>query len=140
MDLVSGAASVGAVIDLSAKVASLCVQYLDAVKSAKEDIKRLQKKVDSIRNILGALEQRLEGLDETRLSTTRKLRESLQECLVQLRELETRLEPSKTRKTMSRFGGRALKWPFRSKEIEKIVATLEKYEQTFSFSLQIDQV
>ena len=139
MDGLSAAASVIAVIDISAKVASLCFQYLDAVKNAKEDIKRLQKKVDNIRNILGELKQRLGGLGETRLSATRKLTESLQECLVQLQELETQLKPGKTRKAMSRFGGGALKWPFKTKELEKMVASLENYEQTFSLSLQIDQ-
>jgi hypothetical protein len=40
---------------------------------------------------------------------------------------------------MTRFGFRALKWPFTSEGVEKIVARLEKYEQTFNLALQVDQ-
>lgn len=139
MDGLSAAASVIAVIDISAKIASLCFQYSVAVKNAKEDIQRIQKKASDIGSTLGELRQGLGRPDGTRLPATRKLTESLQECLVLLQKLEIQLEPGKTRKAMSRLGGRALKWPFKSKEIEKIVASLEKYEQTFSLSLQIDQ-
>ena len=138
MDGLSGVASIIAVIDISAKVAALCLQYASAVKDASNDIQRLQKKVEDVRSILEALEQRLERPDGPRLLATSKLAKSLQGCQESLQYLNTELEPSKTRKTMSRFGARALKWPFRSKGVEKIVADLEKYEQAFSLSLQID--
>ena len=140
MDGLSAAASVIAVITLSVKVASLCSQYSAAVKDAKKDIERLQKKAEDISDVLGELKRLLDGPDKTRLSATHKLAASLKECLGRLQELETELKPGKTRKAMSRFGGRALKWPFKSKEIEKIIASLEKYEQTFSLSLQVDQM
>lgn len=139
MDGVSAAASVIAVIDISAKVATLCFQYSAAVKDATKDIQRLQKKVEDIRDILRELERLLDGPDKTRLSATDKLVASLEECLGRLQELETQLTPGKTRKAMSRWGARALKWPFKSKEVEKIVASLEEYQQTFSLSLQVDQ-
>ena len=139
MEGLAAAASVTAIIDISAKVASLCFQYSIAAMKAREDIQRLQKKIGSIGNVLKELQQQLGRPDGTRLSTTQKLSGSLQECLVLVQKLETQLEPGKTRKAMSRFGGCALKWPFQCKEIEKIVASLEDYEQTFSLSLQIDQ-
>ena len=41
---------------------------------------------------------------------------------------------------MNRFGGRALRWSYYSKDIEKIVTDLENYEQAFSLSLQVDQI
>ncbi|KAL8739579.1 MAG: hypothetical protein Q9190_007633, partial [Brigantiaea leucoxantha] len=139
MDGLSAAASVIAVIEISAKVATLCFQYSAAVKDANEDIERLQKKVVEITDVLKESQRLLGRPNETRLSATHKLVDSLKECLRQLRELETKLKPSKTRKALSRYGGRALKWPFKSEEVEKIVANLEKYEQTFSLSLQVDQ-
>ena len=40
-------------VDISAKIASLCFQYSVAVKNAKEDIKRLQGKVNDIKDVLG---------------------------------------------------------------------------------------
>ena len=139
MDGLSAAASVFAVIDISVKVASLCYQYSTGVKDAKKDIQRLQKKVKDIGDILRELKRLLDGPDKTRLSATDKLAASLEECFGRLHELETQLKPRKTRKAISRLGVRVLKWPFKSKEVEKIVAGLEEYERAFSLSLQVDK-
>ncbi|KAF2186048.1 hypothetical protein K469DRAFT_687463 [Zopfia rhizophila CBS 207.26] len=139
MDGLSGAASVIAVVDVSAKVTSLCFQYSVAVKDAKRDIKRLQKKVTDIKNVLEEVRRLLDKEDKSQLSTTRNLLDSLEECYQQLQELKAQLEPSRGRKAMQRVGFRALKWPFTSKQVEKIVASLEQYEDTFSLALQVDQ-
>jgi predicted nuclease with TOPRIM domain len=139
MDGLSGAASVIAVVDTSAKITSLCFQYAVAVKDAKDDIKRLQRTVASIKNVLEQVKQLLDEQGKSLLSATHKLLDSLEECRQQLTQLESQLEPGKTRKAMQRFGVRALKWPFTSKQVEKMVASLEKYEQTFSLALQVDQ-
>jgi hypothetical protein len=69
---VSGAASIIAAVDISAKIASLCFHYSVAVKNAKEDIKRLH-----IKDVLGEVKQLLDGRDKTRLSATHELLESL---------------------------------------------------------------
>ncbi|KAH0556398.1 hypothetical protein GP486_005680 [Trichoglossum hirsutum] len=140
MDGLSAAASVIAVVDMSAKIASLCFQYLIAVKDAKNDIERLQRKVGEIRGILERIKQLLDGRDKARLSTTSELSNSLKECFRELEELKAELEPRKARKAMSRFGVRALKWPFTSKQVEKIVSGLERYEQAFTLALQVDQM
>lgn len=139
MDGLSAAASVLTVIEVSVKVASFCYQYSTAVKDARKDIQSLQKKVEDIRDVLRELKRLLDGPDKTRLSATDKLAASLKEYLGRLQELETQLKPRTTRKAMSRLGVRALKWPFKSKEVENIVVSLEKYERTFSLSLQVDQ-
>ena len=139
MDGLSAAANVIAVVDISAKIASLCFQYSVAVRDAKKDIDRLQRTVTDIKNVLEEVRQLLDGQDKTRLSTTHKLSDSLKECNQQLQGLKAQLEPEKTRKAMHRFGVRALKWPFTNKQVEKIVASLKKYEQTFSLALQVDQ-
>ncbi|CAN9182844.1 unnamed protein product [Alternaria alternata] len=139
MDGLSSAASVIAVIDISAKIASLCYQYSVAVKDAKNDIARVQRKVSDITHILEKIKQLLDSQDKTRLSTTQGLFSSLEQCLEELKSLEAKLDPGKTRKTMSRLGFRALKWPFTSKQVDRIVLNLEGYEQTFSLALQVDQ-
>ena len=98
MDGLSGAASVIAVIDISAKVASLCLQYSTEVKNAKRDVERLHCKVNDTKNVLEKLQQLLEKQDESQLSTTRTLPDSLQRCFKELTELEAtlqaKLEPS----------------------------------------------
>ncbi|KAF2030467.1 vegetative incompatibility protein HET-E-1 [Setomelanomma holmii] len=139
MDGLSGAASVIAVIDMSAKIASLCFQYSMAVKDAKDDIERVQGRVGDITHILEKIKQLLDSQDKTRLSTTQGLSDSLRQCLGQLKDLKLKLDPGKTRKNMARLGLRALKWPFTSKQVDKIVSNLEGYKQTFSLALQVDQ-
>lgn len=144
MEGLSGAASVIAVIDISAKITSLCFQYSIAVKNAKKDIERLRQKISDINDVLQEVKRLLDGGDKMLLSATHKLSNSLsnslKECFLQLQELNTQLKPGKTHKTMSRFGVRALKWPFTSKEVEKLVASLEGYEQIYTLALQKDQM
>ncbi|KAL5374570.1 hypothetical protein DPSP01_011849 [Paraphaeosphaeria sporulosa] len=143
MDSLSGAASVIAVIDISTKVASLCLQYSTEVKHAKGDIERLHQKVGETKIVLGKLQQLLDKRGKSQLPATNTLLGPLQRCLEELKELEatlqTNLEPSGPRKAMQRFGLRALKWPLTSKEVEKTIQNLEKYGHTFSLALQVDQ-
>jgi hypothetical protein len=139
MDGLSGAASIIAVIDISAKITATCYQYFEAIKGAKDDIKRVQRKVGDIAHILEKLKQLLDSQDKTRLSSTHGLLDSLNQCLRELGDIKVKLDPGKTRKTMRRIGFRALKWPFTSKQVDKIVSNLEGYEQTFGLALQVDQ-
>jgi hypothetical protein len=139
MDGLSGAASVIAVIDVSAKITSICYQYSKAVKDAKVDIERVQRKADDITHTLEKLKQLLDSQDKTRLPSTHGLLDALSKCLQELEDVKAKLNSGKTRKTMSRIGFRALKWPFTSKQVDKIVSTLEGYEQTFMLALQVDQ-
>ena len=139
MDGLSAAASILAVIEISAKVSSLCFQYSVAVKDAKEDVERLKKKIADIEGVLRHLRQLLDQPDHSRVPVTRQLAASLQGCLGQLQRLEKQLKPGKRQKAMSRFGARALIWPFKSKEVGEIISGLESYQQTFALSLQIDQ-
>lgn len=139
MDGLSGVASVIAVIDISAKITSICYQYSIAVKEAKDDIERVQRKFNDITHILEKLGQLLDSQDKKRLNTTHSLSNSLSQYLRELEDVKGKLEPRKTRKTMSRFGFRALRWPFTSKQVDKIISTLEGYQQTFFLALQVDQ-
>jgi len=128
-----------AVVDLSAKVASLCFQYSVAVKDAKADIERLHRKVTDIKNVVEKFQQLLDKHEKSQLSTTRKMVDSLKECRQQLQGLKDQLKPSRSRRAMQQVGIRALKWPFTSKQVEKMVLSLEQYEHTFSLALQVDQ-
>ena len=144
MDGLSGAASVIAVVDIAAKVATLCAQYSVAVKHAKGDIERLQQKVNNIKDVVEELQKLLDKQDKLQLLTTRTLLEPLQNCCQGLERLDAKLrvkfEASRGRNVMRRFGIRALKWPLTSKEVEKMVTSLEQYQHTFTLALQVDQV
>jgi hypothetical protein len=78
MDGLSGAASVIAVIDISAKITAACYQYYTAVKNAKDDIERMQRKVGDITHILEKLKL-LYSQDKKRLSTTHGLYMDMEE-------------------------------------------------------------
>jgi hypothetical protein len=139
MDGLGVAANVIAVVELSAKIASLCVQYSLAVKHAKADIERLGEEVNSVTELLRGVQRLLQRPDNPQLSTSQKLCDALKDCFSQLTRLDTKLDPGKTRKTMSRLGIRALKWPFESKGVEKVINDLERCKQTISLALQVDQ-
>jgi hypothetical protein len=149
MDGLAAAASIVAIIDVSAKVASLCFQYTKAVKNAKADIERMQRKTTDLTHILEELKQFLNGgPDKTRVSITPRLTESLQQCVWELQRIESKLNPQESsksldprgpRKMMHKLGLRALKWPLSSKELDKTMSALEGYQQTFVLAIQLDQ-
>ena len=142
MDGLSAAASVIAVIQISESVASLCSQYLTAVKNAKPNIERLQGELGRLKTVLEGAQQILEGPNGATLRTSQRLRDGLGGCSLQLNELGNRLKEKlnlgKTGKVMSRFGFRALKWPFEKEEVDSIIQILKGYRDTLSAALGID--
>ncbi|KAK4139040.1 uncharacterized protein C8A04DRAFT_16219, partial [Dichotomopilus funicola] len=136
------AASVIAVVQLAAKVGSLCLEYSSAVKSARSDIERLKKHTDSLKATAEGAQKLLQGPHGARLGTSQKLRETLNDTRSQLGDVATKLEAKlhgRTGKAMRRVGLRALKWPFESKDMDKIIANLQRYQDSFAAALQIDQ-
>ncbi|EXK25866.1 hypothetical protein FOMG_17520 [Fusarium oxysporum f. sp. melonis 26406] len=133
------AASVIAIVDLSAKVATLCFQYSTTVGNAKADIEHLQSHLKDLDACLRGVHRVLYGPNNQALTISRELIDSLDGCKSELIQMQNRLDPGKASKTMRRLGLRALKWPFDSKEVRGIVVNLEHYKQTIMLSLQIDQ-
>ena len=132
------AASVIAVISLSAKVASLCHQYSTDVKNANKDIERLQAETSHLKTALESVQKLLEDSDGSALSASNKLRDALDDCSSQLTKLEKKLDPGKTRHMISRIGIR-LTWPFSGKDVEKIVMSIRTSRDAISLALQVDQ-
>ena len=137
MDGVSAAASVVALVETSWKVVSLCAEYYSHVKNAKKDVDRLCLEVKAFISVLQNLDKLARSA--TRLFASRSLSEDIQQCSTHLEYLQKKLEPGKGRKAMSRYGIRALKWPFERKELEKDLGMLERYKSTFTAALNTDQ-
>ncbi|KAF5239010.1 hypothetical protein FANTH_10111 [Fusarium anthophilum] len=133
------AASIIAIVELSAKVGKLCVQYSTAAGSARADIARLQSRLRDLDVCLEAAQRLINDPKNTALATSRSLVDSLNACQTELAEVQNRLVPGSAQKAMRRFGLRALKWPFDSKEISTVVSNLEHYKQTITLCLQVDQ-
>jgi uncharacterized protein YaaN involved in tellurite resistance len=133
------AANVIAVIELSAKVASVCLEYSHAVKNAAKDIDRLQSEVTSLQDVLQNVKQLLDSFNSAKLSASPRLSKEIDGCKSDLTVLDQRLNPSKSRKAMSRVDFRALKWPFESKAVNKIIGRLERRKLSISLAFQVDQ-
>ncbi|PNP76563.1 hypothetical protein FNYG_09982 [Fusarium nygamai] len=133
------AASIIAIAELSAKVGKLCVQYSTAAGNARADITRLQARLKDLNVCLEAAQRLLDDPKNTALATSRSLIDSLNSCKIELEEIQDKLDPGSARKAMRRFGLRALKWPFDSKEISTVMSNLEHYKQTITLCLQVDQ-
>src|SRR5437667_7137257 len=119
------AASIIAVIQVADRVLCLCGKYASAVKDAKEDIRRLTSEIEALRKVLKSADE-MGNSSAMKLYTSESMLEvlagSIKECRSTLSDLETRLDPGKERKKiMSRFGLRALKWPFSSKDVINII-------------------
>jgi predicted nucleic acid-binding Zn-ribbon protein len=108
------ASSVIAVVDLSAKIFSLCLQYSREVKNAKDDIEKLGKEVAAFRATTEELQTLIDGPHGKELKASQQLKFAIEDGRSRLEKLEQQLQPSTRRKRMSRFGLRALKWPFES--------------------------
>ncbi|KAM6510855.1 hypothetical protein FSOLCH5_011300 [Fusarium solani] len=133
------AASVIAIIDLSAKVATLCLQYSTAVGNARADITHLQRRLNDLSPCLQRTQRLLNGPNKHALETSQSLVDCFDDCTQELARVQSRLDPGKARKAMRRFGLRALKWPLDSKEVNGIISNLDDYKQTIMLCLQVDQ-
>ena len=139
MDGLSVAASLIAVVQLSAQVFSLCQEYYIGVKHARDEIQRLSNEVLAIHEILEKISDLLDGPDSAKFSTLALLGKKngpAQQCAAQLQEIKTRLEPHEG---MRKLGRRALQWPLKSDNVNKMVLALERYKSTFTLALSTDQ-
>ena len=134
MDPVSAAASIIAIIQISAKLVELCRMCFSEVKEAKRDIQQLRNEVITLDNILVDLRDLIDTADGTKLSI---LDTSLKQCQSSLEELVKKLEGNDN--TMKKFGWRALKWPFNSNDVKKAIETIERHKNMFNLALTVDQ-
>lgn len=143
MEGLGAAASAIAVVELAAKVVSLCAEYSSAVKNASHDIQRLRERVRSLETTLRDVLELLQGAHGARLRTSQKLHAALNNSRLLLDSVATTLENKinggRKQRTMRAFGLRALKWPFESKELENTIAALEQHQNTMAVAMQIDQ-
>ncbi|QYT05214.1 WD_REPEATS_REGION domain-containing protein [Trichoderma simmonsii] len=133
----------GAAVELTVKIASLCAEYSSAVKNASHDIQSLRERISSLETTLKDVMELLESSHGARLRTSQKLHDALNNSRLLLDSiattLENKLNGGRGQRTMRAFGLRALKWPFESKKLENIMAGLEQHQNTMVVAMQIDQ-
>ncbi|KAK1589765.1 uncharacterized protein LY79DRAFT_517222 [Colletotrichum navitas] len=133
------AVNIAAIVQLSTKIAKVCLQYSKEVKNAREEIARVEEATLNLKAVAESALKLLEGPHGATLKTSQTLLSAARAAASRLKALDAELRPSDTRKAMRRFGVRAFKWPFQSKDVEKIVQDIERYTQMISMGLQIDQ-
>ncbi|KAH7378941.1 hypothetical protein BKA64DRAFT_686977 [Cadophora sp. MPI-SDFR-AT-0126] len=139
MSGLSEAASVIAVIDISAKILGLCQTYITEVKEARKDMQRLRLGVISLQDILTNVKDLAEEPNLSRKSVFSRLTQDdgpVQQCERDLERLVAQLEPGEVK--MRRFGLRAFKWPFLSKEVNKRLQVINNHKATFTLALISD--
>ena len=144
MDGLSTAASISAVIQITCQAYSLCQTYYLEVKKARKDINVLCKEIIAFQDVLRSVRDMASTHGPGTLSNLHVLCNAdglVAKCQKEMEELVSGLWSGfgKSEK-MKQFGVRALKWPFRSKDIEKALIRIERYKTTLNLALTADQM
>jgi ankyrin repeat domain-containing protein 50 len=142
MDGLSAAAGIIAVIQLSGQLFDLCRTYYLEVKDARIDIQRLRNEVISLHDVLASVKDLADAPGSAKLSNLDLLNKPdgpVQQCTTELEGLTAKLELVQGKDRMKQFGLRALKWPFSSKDIDKVIETIGRHKATFNLALTADQ-
>lgn len=130
------AAGVATVLQLSGKVASLCLDYWKEVRQSERDISRLRTEATFLEEILQRVSQLIKQPDNAKLQALLGISTALSDGETQLQRLVNKLHRQET----SRMRTQALKWPFQKGEVGKAINDLKECRQLICAALQIDQV
>lgn len=140
MEAVGSAASIIGVIELSAKLAKLCVEYSRDVTNAAQDIARLQKQLELLGDTSRSVQDFLSSPSSSRVKNSKQLLLAVHDSLVQLQTWDDALRPRPGQQRMRRFGLRSFKWPFQRKEFETTMQHLSRSTEAISLALQVAQL
>lgn len=136
-DPLSVAASIIAVVQISQSVVCACYDYVQTANNAEKDIMNTINIVSGLKIILDRLKNLVEK--ENNFATQSLLKQldaqrgPIHTCKTALQEIESRLVIKSDSKLV-----RAIKWPWISNEIKKILETIEKEKGTLILILQAD--
>ncbi|KAL6404523.1 hypothetical protein AUP68_13916 [Ilyonectria robusta] len=91
------AASVIAIINLSAKVAFLCLDYSTTVGNARAGITRLRSRLYDLGKTVQGVRHLLDDPNSQVLAMSRRLVDSVDGCTSELAQLQSRMDPRKAR-------------------------------------------
>ncbi|KAF3920091.1 Beta-TrCP [Arthrobotrys entomopaga] len=136
MDPLSVTASIIAVI----QGINGCCKLYSSVKDAKEDISKLHAEVASIDELITQVEALVRGPNGQRFSGSGELEIALKGCYSELQQPKDKLtsKGTKERKFLN-FIKTHVKWPFTHSEVSQIVGSLERWKQSITLALNIDQ-
>ena len=145
MEALGSATAIIAVIETAASLFKTCLQYSLAVKDAKKDILRLQNEASDLQKLLARVADLASGPNAGELPALGEVLAPggpLQTCGTVMQDLLDQLDRGASASTaeMRRFGLRALKWPFKSEDVDKTLVVLERCKSSFNLALATDSV
>ncbi|KAJ0133904.1 NADH-dependent flavin oxidoreductase nadA [Fusarium oxysporum f. sp. albedinis] len=135
-DALGAVSSVIAVVDLSAKVIKWCVRYAQDVSHAKDDKKRLAEEVTRLNLASVNARKLLDGPHGSRLKASHALYLATVNSQSQLRRIESQLVRGSGQANVNI---EALKWPFKSKDIQSVIQDVHRCTKAIYSALEVDQ-
>lgn len=135
MEAVGAAASIVALVEITAKLAKTLKEYYDDARAASGDIQKLYRSVQSLKFLLDAIQ------------TLKRGKERFQNASGPLKQAEEELErildklvilPKDQRKRDRVF--QSLKWPFEKKEVEKTLVAIERAKSSLNLELGLENL
>ena len=143
MDGLSAVTAALAVIQTAWQAYDLCRTYYSEVKEARSDIQHLREEMVSLETILISISDLAQNPDSgisSRIDHLAQKDGPLQQCQELLEKLVVKLNIGDGKNGMRKFGMRALKWPLSSKDIEKLLTSIDRHKATFSVALIADSL
>jgi hypothetical protein len=143
MDGLSAAASVLAVLQISESVISACYQYYKTAKGARKDILEVISMVKDLKGTLDTiqflLDEEGDDAEDPRLPLLKSIDRSFKACESVLKdvseqlgvEISTDLDPE----TVKVGFKKKATWPWKEKDVGKILQSLEKFKTSFILAL-----
>lgn len=138
MESLAIAASILQVIQISEQVVSACYQYYRSAKGAKKDILDIINHVSGLKSTLESLRLLIDSVGDPadpRLPHLARLDVPLKSCQSELQTIANRLHVNPTINfslaEVKVSLPRQLTWPWKEKEVEKILAVIEKQKTIF---------
>src|SRR5271170_3155595 len=135
-------ASVIAVIKISEQVIAACIQYYRSAKDEKTDIQAVINVASGLKTTLENLKTVLDETDKAKLPHLKALDMSLETCCRAIdslaRELGVSIEQDKGKDELKFSFKKRIMWPWKEKELNKILETIEKHKATFILAVAGD--
>ncbi|KAH6708890.1 hypothetical protein BKA61DRAFT_696799 [Leptodontidium sp. MPI-SDFR-AT-0119] len=138
MKPLSGAASVIAIIQIAQSIGAALKGYYESVRDAREDIQKLYDAIRSLETILYSFKRiytRHNGQDLVSVTVFIDDVGPLKQTQAELMKLRAEFDADPlSDPTTKRFGKavRALVWPFKKKDVERIVVLNEQHKGSLS--------
>lgn len=131
-DGLSLAASIIAVIDITAKVVSGSYGYISSVVRAPDDLKKLVNELQSFTTVLITLQ--ICAHDNPGSAALQQLDNPLLECMLEMKKFQAKLASNK-----DKWWAR-LKWSFGEKETLDFTSRIERLKSSFNVAINAEQL